>query len=85
MWILAVAVVLGALKTLAQLEIVDVAGISAMSWWWVLGGFGLTAAWWCWADFSGMSRRRAEAQQEERKARRLQHQKEQMGTLRRPK
>ena len=70
---------LAVLKLLAQIEIVDVAGISAMSWWWVLGLFALTAAWFGYADYSGLSSRKAMQEMEQRKKQRLDKQRQALG------
>lgn len=76
MWLLCAAAVLAVLKVLAHLEVADVAGISALSWWWVLGGFAATAAWFAYADASGLTRRKATEQMAQRKQARLDKQRE---------
>lgn len=68
MWLLLLALVVGALKLLAQLGYVEWAALGRMSWWWVGALFGLTVAWWAYADYSGLTRRKAA----EREARRVQ-------------
>lgn len=60
MWLLGLALVLAGCKLLHEQMIVDWAWAGEMSWWWVIGVFALTAAWWAWADYSGYTRRRAE-------------------------
>lgn len=82
MWLLCAAVVLAVLKVLAHLEISDVGGVSAMSWWWVLGGFALTAAWFAYADHSGLTQRKVTQRIEKRKQDRIQKQREMLGTRR---
>ena len=67
MWLLLLAVLLGALKLLVQLGYVQAAALGQMPWWWVGALLGLTAAWWAYADHSGLTRRR----QAEREARRV--------------
>lgn len=79
MWLFLAALVLGALKTLTYLEMLDLPWAAEMSWWWVVGAFGLTAAWWAWADYSGLTRRKAEGRMDERKAARIAKQKENIG------
>lgn len=79
MWLFLAALLLGALKTLTYLEMLDLPWAAAMSWWWVLGAFALTAAWWAWADYSGLSARKAEDRMDARKAARLARQKENLG------
>lgn len=76
MWLLMAAVVLAVLKVLAHLEVVDVAGIAAMSWWWVLGGFAVTMAWFTYADQSGLTKRKAMEKMDKRKQERLDKQRE---------
>ena len=82
MWLLCAAAVLAVLKMLSYFEITDIGGISQMSWWWVIGGFALTAAWFAYADASGLTRRKAEAKMEERKKERLQKQRDALRTPR---
>lgn len=53
MWLFSVAVLLAVLKALVQQEIVSFTRLAQLSWWWVIGMFGLTAAWWAYADASG--------------------------------
>lgn len=76
MWLLMAAVVLAVLKALVHLEVVDVAGIAAMSWWWVLGGFAVTMAWFTYADQSGLTKRKAMEKMDKRKQQRLDKQRE---------
>ncbi|MBD7961388.1 MULTISPECIES: TIGR04438 family Trp-rich protein [Comamonas] len=76
MWLLMAAVVLAVLKALVHLEVVDVAGIAAMSWWWVLGGFAVTMAWFTYADQSGLTKRKAMEKMDKRKQERLDKQRE---------
>lgn len=82
MWLLSTAALLAMLKLLAQIGIVDVAGISAMSWWWVLGLFALTAAWFAYADYSGLSSRKAMQVMDERRKQRLDQQRQALGVKR---
>jgi small Trp-rich protein len=48
-------------------------------WWVILTPFGLTAAWWTWADLSGYSKRRAMEREDARKKARIDKQREQLG------
>ena len=82
MWLLSAAVLLGVLKVLAHLEVSDVAGISEMSWWWVLGGFALSAAWFTYADKSGLTRRKVMERIAKRKQKRMEKQRELLGSRR---
>jgi small Trp-rich protein len=76
MWLLCAAAVFAVLKLLAHLDVTDIGGISQMSWWWVVGGFALTAAWFAYADASGLTRRKAIEKMDERKKERLQKQRD---------
>lgn len=74
MWLLSGVCLLALLKVMAVLEVVDMAGISAMSWWWVLGGFAASAAWFAYADWSGLTNRKAMQKMERVKKERLEKQ-----------
>ncbi len=64
MWALIVGVLLLVMK-MAEL------GPGAdLSWWWVLTPFAIAAAWWAFADSTGLTQRRAIAKMEERKQQR---------------
>lgn len=41
--------------------------VATWSWWWVLLPFGLAAAWWSWADYSGYSKRKAMERENKRR------------------
>lgn len=75
MWLLSAVTLLALLRVLAHLEIADVAGISGLSWWWVLGGFALCALWFGYADRSGLTSRKAMEQLEQQKRARIAQQK----------
>ena len=76
MGLLMAAVVVAVLTVLARLGGVDVAGIAAMSWWWVVGGFAATMAWFSYADQSGLTKRKAMEKMDKRKQERLDKQRE---------
>lgn len=82
MWLLTAAALLALFKLLAQIGVMDVAGISTLSWWWVLGMFALTAVWFAYADYSGLSRRKAMQAMEQRKKQRLDKQRQALGVKR---
>lgn len=82
MWLLSAVTVLALLRVLAHLDVVDVGGISALSWWWVVGGFALSAAWFSYADRSGLSTRKAMERLDQRKQERIQKQRELLGSQR---
>ena len=75
MWLLSAATLFALLKVLAFLDWVDVAGVSALSWWWVVGGFAASAAWFAYADRSGLTSRKAMQRIERHKKERLEKQK----------
>ena len=83
MWLLAAVTLLALLRVLAHLDVVDVAGISAMSWWWIIGGFALCAAWFGYADRSGLTARKSLERMEQRKQARIDKQREALGVGRR--
>lgn len=55
---------------LIALKLADVAPVVNWDWWWVLAPFGLAAAWWAYADATGMTKRREMDKLEERKTER---------------
>jgi small Trp-rich protein len=57
---------------LLTLKLMGIAPVADWGWLWVLLPFGLAAAWWTFADASGMTRRRAMQQMEDRKQARRQ-------------
>jgi small Trp-rich protein len=52
---------------LIGLKFADIAPVATMSWWWVLSPFALAAAWWAYADSSGLTKRREMEKLEEKK------------------
>jgi len=78
MWMLLIALLLTLLKYL------EVGPLAELSWWWLLVPYGLTAAWWSYADASGLTRRRAVDQEEARRLKRIDRQKQALGTRRPP-
>ena len=79
MWLFSVAVLLAVLKALVQQEIVSFTWLAQLSWWWVIGMFGLAAAWWAYADASGLTRRKAQERIDERKKERQRKAREALG------
>ncbi|VUZ23440.1 Uncharacterised protein [uncultured Comamonas sp.] len=84
MWLLWIAVVLAALKVLAHQEIFTITWVAQLSWWWVLGCFAVTAAWWAYADATGLTRRKAQERMDERKQERQRKTREALGSMGRP-
>lgn len=64
---------------LTLLKYFEIAPIAAWPWWWVVLPYGLTLAWWTWADASGYTKRREIDKIEQRKQDRVNKQKEAMG------
>jgi small Trp-rich protein len=52
---------------LIGLKFADIAPVATLSWWWVLSPFALAAAWWAYADGSGLTKRREMDKLEEKK------------------
>jgi small Trp-rich protein len=58
-------IVIGVL--LIVLKFADVAPVAGLAWWWVLSPFALAAAWWAYADGSGLTKRREMDKLEDKK------------------
>jgi small Trp-rich protein len=52
---------------LIVLKFADVAPVAGLAWWWVLSPFALAAAWWAYADGSGLTKRREMDKLEDKK------------------
>jgi small Trp-rich protein len=52
---------------LIGLKLADVGPVANWEWWWVLSPFALAAAWWAYADASGMTKRHEMQKLEDRK------------------
>ena len=61
------------------LKLFDISPVASWSWWLVLTPFIAAAAWWAWADFSGMTQRKAMKQMDDKKAARRDKQMEALG------
>lgn len=64
---------------LLLLKFFEIGPVAQWSWWIIVIPFALTAAWWTWADASGYTRRKAIERENQRKADRVQRQREKMG------
>ena len=73
MYLLGIGIVLLLLKYL------EIAPVAAWSWLWVLAPFGLTVAWWSWADATGYTKRKAMDKMDQRKQERLDKSREALG------
>jgi small Trp-rich protein len=70
---------LGLALVLTLLKYLEIGPVANWSWWWVLAPYGLTAAWWAWADASGYTKRKEVEKIERRKQARVNKHKEAMG------
>ncbi|MNW04804.1 hypothetical protein D3C71_2009480 [compost metagenome] len=77
MWMLLIALLLTVLRYL------EVGPLAGLSWWWLLLPYGLTVAWWSFADATGWTKRRAVDREEARRLKRIERQKEAMGIRKR--
>lgn len=77
MWMLLIALLLTVLRYL------EVGPLAGLSWWWLLLPYGLTVAWWSFADATGWTKRRAVEREEARKLKRIERQKAAMGVRKR--
>ena len=73
MYLLAVGI---ALLLMRYLEIGFMAGVS---WWWVAVPFGLTVAWWTWADTTGYTKRKEVEKKDRKKKERIDKQRAALG------
>jgi small Trp-rich protein len=74
MYLLGLGIVLLAMKYL------EVAPVVAWNWWVVFAPFGLAIAWWAWADSSGYTKRKSMERENLRKQKRIDRNKEAIGT-----
>ena len=73
MWFLGVGLVLLVLK------VQGIGPVAVWPWWGVLLPFGLAAAWWSWADYSGYTKRKAVEKENVRKQARIDRQRDALG------
>ena len=73
MYLLGIGIVMLLLKYLG------VGFVATWSWWAVLAPFGLAVLWWAWADTSGYTKRKVVERENQRKAERIDKQKEALG------
>lgn len=64
---------------LLALKYLEIGPVALWSWWIVLAPFGLAAAWWAWADWSGYTKKKAVDRENARKQARIDKQREAMG------
>ena len=75
MWFLALGLIGLVLKYL------EIEPVGQLAWWIVLMPFGLAAAWWSYADWSGYTRRRVIERENRRKQARIERNQSRLGTL----
>ena len=75
MWFLALGLVGLVLKYL------EIGPVGQLAWWIVLTPFGLAAAWWAYADWSGYTKRRVIEKENRRKQERIDRKQSRLGTL----
>ncbi|WP_332815466.1 TIGR04438 family Trp-rich protein [Ramlibacter sp.] len=73
MLFLGLGIVLLALKYLA------IGPVAEWPWWAVLAPFGLAAAWWTWADWSGYTKKKAVQRENARRQARIDRSRENLG------
>ena len=64
---------------LVVLKFLEFGSVAEWSWWAVLSPFALAVVWWTWADWSGYTKKKAVERENERKAARIDKQREQLG------
>ncbi len=64
---------------LLLLKWLEVAPVAGWGWWLIALPFGLAAVWWTWADWSGHTKRQAEARTQRRKEKRHARNRERLG------
>jgi small Trp-rich protein len=70
---------LGIGLVLLLMKYLEIDPVAAWSWMWVLAPFGLAAAWWAYADWSGYSKKREMDKMDKRKQDRIDKQRVSMG------
>jgi len=70
---------LGIGLVLLLLKYLELGPVAAWAWWVVLSPFGLAAAWWAWADWSGYTKKKVMEKMELRKQDRIDRQRTAMG------
>jgi len=72
---------LGLGLVLLVMKYMEIGPVAGLSWIWVFTPFALAVAWWYWADASGYTAKKAMERENERKQRRVDANRENMGTL----
>ena len=74
MWLLSIVALVALLKVLTFLQWIEMEQIANLSWWWVVSGFAASAGWFAYADWSGLSSRKAMERADQKKKERLERQ-----------
>ena len=64
---------------LLVLKVMEIGPVATLAWWWVLSPFPVAIAWWAWADASGFTKRKAMNREQERKQKRIDKNRENIG------
>lgn len=64
---------------LLLMKYLEVGFMASVSWLWVAVPFGLTIAWWVWADMSGYTKRKEMEKMDQKKRDRIEKQKAALG------
>ena len=64
---------------LSLLKYLEVGVVATWGWWTVLSPFGMAIVWWWWADFSGYTKRRSMAREDDRKQKRIDEGRKRLG------
>ena len=68
---------------LLAMKYLEIGPVANWDWWFVLSPFALAVVWWAWADSTGWTKRKVIQKQEQRKQKRIDKNKEAIGTKRR--
>ena len=61
------------------LKVMEMTVVATWPWYVVLAPFGLAVAWWAWADWSGYTKKKAVQRENERKQKRIDKNRENIG------
>jgi len=64
---------------LLALKYLEIGPVALWDWWWVLSPFGMAAAWWVWADWSGYTKKKAVEKENARKQARIDKNRDALG------
>ncbi len=74
MYLLGLGLILLALKSLG------IGAVAGWDWWLVMSPFVLAVLWWAWADWSGYTKKKAMAREDQRRDERIERNRVAMGT-----